>query len=134
VSESGAAYEDEDEGFPPAPVFVALLGSYALSAALLFFGFVGFLTWAAVGDMVGVGSTILGFLVLGATYVAWRGSRAGRALIGLLAAIGTVAGVVYMFTGPGSAFIASLVIALLGAGTIALLFVPEASKRFYSTA
>jgi hypothetical protein len=121
-------------GSPPAPVFLALLGSYALAAMLLFCGFIGFLTWAAVGDLVGVGATILGFLVLGATYVAWRGSRTGRGVLGFLAAIGVVAGVVYMFTGPGSAFVPSLVVALLGAGTIALLYVPEGSKRFYAAA
>ena len=124
---------DVDEG-PPAPVFLALIGSYALAATLLLKGFLGFLTWAAVGDVVGVGATLLGLLVLGATYIAWRGSRAGRALIGLLAAVATVAGVIYVFAGPSSAVIASLVVAGLGAGTLALLFLPESSKRFYSSA
>ena len=36
------------------------------------------------------------------------------------------------FTGPTSAIIGSLVVAALGAGTVALLFLPEASKRFYA--
>jgi hypothetical protein len=117
---------------PPPPVFLALIGSYALAAMLLVTGLLGFLTWAAVGDVVGVGATILGLLVLGSTYIAWRGSRLGRAVLGLLAALGTVAGVVYMFTGPGSAFFTSLVVAALGAATIFLLFVPERSKQFYS--
>ncbi|HEU6444085.1 MAG TPA: hypothetical protein VFL61_03405 [Gaiellaceae bacterium] len=124
---------DVDEG-PPAPVFLALIGSYALATTLLLLGFLGFLTWAAVGDVVGVGATLLGLLVLGATYIAWRGSRAGRALIGLLAAVAAVAGVIYVFTGPSSAIIGSLVVAGLGAGVLALLFLPEASKRFYSRA
>lgn len=124
---------DVDEG-PPAPVFLALIGSYALATTLLLLGFLGFLTWAAVGDVVGVGATLLGLLVLGATYIAWRGSRAGRALIGLLAAVAALAGVIYVFTGPSSAIIGSLVVAGLGAGVLALLFLPEASKRFYSRA
>lgn len=119
---------------PPPPVFLALIGSYALAAALLAFGFLGFLTWAAVGDVVGVGATLLGLLVLGASYIAWRGSRAGRALIGLLAAVGTVAGVIYAFAGPTSAIIPSLVVAALGAGTVALLFLPDSSRRFYAGA
>jgi hypothetical protein len=131
VSELPAAGVDEG---PPAPVFLALIGSYALAATLLLLGFLGFLTWAAVGDVVGVGATLLGLLVLGATYIAWRGSRAGRALIGLLAAMAAVAGVIYVFTGPSSAIIGSLVVAGLGAGVLALLFLPEASKRFYSRA
>jgi hypothetical protein len=124
---------DVDEG-PPPPVFIALIGSYALALTLLLFGFLGFLTWAAVGDVVGVGATIMGLLVLGASYIAWRGSRAGRALIGLLGAVGAVAGAIYVFTGPSSAIFASLIVAALGAGTVALLFLPESSKRFYSTA
>ena len=118
---------------PPAPVFVALLGSYALAGMLLFCGAIGFLVWKSVGDQVGIGSTILGFLVLGATYYAWRGSRRGRDVLGFFAAVGAIGGGIYMFVGPGSAFIVSLVIAALGAGTIALLYLPEASKRYFGS-
>lgn len=81
-----------------------------------------------------MGATILGLLVLGATYVAFRGSRMGRAFIGLLTAIITVAGVVYMFTGPRSAIFPSLVVAFISAATFALLFLPAGSKRFYAAA
>ena len=122
-----------DEG-PPPPVFLALLGSYALAAMLIVGGLLGLLTWASLGEPAGVAALILGLLVLGATYIAWRRSRTGRAVLGLLAGIAAVVCFIYMFTGPGSAFIPSLVVALLGAGTIALLFVPEAAKRFYSAA
>jgi hypothetical protein len=121
-----------DDAGPPAPVFLALVGSYALAATLLLMGLLGFFIWDALDDAVGVGATILGILILAATYLAWRGSSAGRALIGLLAAIGAVAGVIYVFTGPSSAIIGSLVVAALGAGTVALLFLPETSKRFYA--
>ena len=62
------------------------------------------------------------------------GSRVGRAFVGSLGAIGAVAGVVYLFTGPTSAIIGSLVVAALGAGTPALLFLPDAAKRFYLAA
>ena len=121
-----------DDAGPPAPVFLALVGSYALAATLLLMGLLGFFIWDALDDAVGVGATILGILILAATYLAWRRSRAGRALIGLLAAIGAIAGVIYVFTGPSSAIIGSLVVAALGAGTVALLFLPETSKRFYA--
>lgn len=121
-------------GTPPLPVFAALLGAYALALVLLLSGFLGFLTWAAVGDVVGIGATILGLLVLGSTYIAWRGSNAGRAFLGLLGAICAVSGGIYMFRGPGEAFITSLVVALLGAGMVFLLFFPERSKRFYAAA
>ena len=121
-----------DDAGPPAPVFLALVGAYALAATLLLMGLLGFFIWDALDDAVGVGATILGILVLAATYLAWRGSRPGRAFVGLLGAIGAVAGVVYLFTGPTSAIIGSLVVAALGAGTVALHFLPEASKRFYA--
>jgi hypothetical protein len=121
-----------DDSGPPFPVFVALGAAYALAATLLLMGLLGFFIWDALDDAVGVGATILGILVLAATYLAWRGSRAGRAFVGLLAAIGAVAGVIYLFTGPTSAIIGSLVVAALGAGVVALLFLPEASKRFFA--
>lgn len=121
-----------DDAGPPAPVFLALVGAYALAATLLLMGLLGFFIWDALDDAVGVGATILGILVLAATYLAWRGSRPGRAFVGLLGAIGAVAGIVYLFTGPTSAIIGSLIVAALGAGTVALLFLPEASKRFYA--
>ena len=119
---------------PPAPVFIGLCASYALAGTLLFCGLIGLITWAAVGNEVGLGTTILGLLVLGATYVAWRGSRAGRTFIGLLTAIITVAGVVYMFAGPRSAIFPSLVVAFISAGTFALLYLPAGSKSFYAAA
>ena len=117
-----------DDAGPPFPVFVALGAAYALAATLLLMGLLGFFIWDALDDAVGVGATILGILVLAATYLAWRGSRAGRAFVALLGAIGAV----YLFTGPTSAIIGSLIVAALGAGVVALLFLPEASKRFYA--
>ena len=122
-----------DEG-PPAPVFIALLGSFGLAAMLIGGGILGLLTWASLGEPAGGVALVLGVLVLGASFAAWRGSRTGRGFLGLLAAAGAVAGVAYVFAGPSSAFIPSLVVAGLGAGTVALLYVPEASKRFYGAA
>ena len=73
-------------------------------------------------------------MIVGATRIAGRGSRMGRAFIGLLTGILAVAGVIYMFKGPTSAIFPSLVVAVVSAGTFALLFLPEASKRFYAEA
>ena len=58
---------------------MALGAAYALAATLLLMGLLGFFIWDALDDAVGVGATILGILVLAATYLAWRGSRPGRA-------------------------------------------------------
>ena len=122
-----------DDG-PPAPVAIGLIMSYGLAGMLLLAGLIGLLFWVAVGDRVGLGTTILGLLVLGATRIAGRGSRMGRAFIGLLTGILAVAGVIYMFKGPTSAIFPSLVVAVVSAGTFALLYLPEASKRYFAEA
>ena len=122
-----------DEG-PPGPVAIGLIMSYGLAGMLLLCGLIGLLFSWAVGDRVGLGTTVLGLLVLSATYVAGKGSRMGRAFIGLLTAFLAVAGVIYMFKGPTSAIFPSLVVAGVSAGTFALLYLPEASKRYFAEA
>jgi hypothetical protein len=115
----------------PVPVQIAVWSAWALAASLLFFGFIGFLISNAIGDSVGGGAFVVGLLVAGAAYLTSRGSKLGRAFIGLSAAAVAVVGVIYAFTGPGSAVIPSLVIAALSAGTFALLYLSTSAKEFY---
>jgi uncharacterized membrane protein (UPF0136 family) len=123
---------DEESSLPP-PVYVAILAAYALALALVVFGFIGFLISNALDDSVGVGAFLLGLIVAGAAYAASRGSSLGRAFIGLGSAATAVAGVIYALTGPSSAVIPCLLMAALGAGTFALLYLTDAARRFYST-
>ena len=123
---------DDGDASLPAPVQIAVWAAYALALALLIFGFIGFLISNAIGDSVGGGAFVLGLIVAGAAYAASRGSGIGRAVIGLGAAATAVVGVIYMFAGPGSAVIPSLVIAALAAGTFALLYLSDSARRFYS--
>ena len=123
--------DDTNDG-PPAAVGIGLIMSYGLAGMLLLCGLIGFLFSWAVGDRVGVGTTLLGLLVLGATYIAGKGSRLGRAFIGLLTGFLAVAAVIYMFKGPTSAIFPSIMVVVISAGTFALLFLPEKSKRFYA--
>ena len=95
-------------------------------------GFIGFLISNAIGDSVGGGAFIVGLIVAGAAYMTGRGSKVGRAFIGLSAAAVAVVGVIYAFVGPGSAVIPSLVIAALSAGTFALLYLSASAKEFYA--
>jgi hypothetical protein len=122
----------EDEDFLPAPVQFAVYAAYGLALGLLFFGVVGFVISEAIGDSVGGGAFVLGLIVGGAAYATSRGSKVGRAFIGLGSAATAVVGVIYMFAGPGSAVIPCLVLAALAAGTFALLYMTDAAKRFYS--
>jgi hypothetical protein len=122
---------EEVERVPP-PVQIAVWSAWALGICLLVFGFIGFLISNAIGNGVGGGAFVLGLIVSGAAYVTGRGSRAGRAFIGLSAAVVAVVGVIYAFKGPGSAVIPSLVIAALSAGTFALLYLSTSAKEFYA--
>jgi hypothetical protein len=133
VSEAGEMRfpDDEVERVPP-PVQIAVWSASALAAALLLFGFIGFLISNAIGDSVGGGALIVGLIVAGAAYMTGRGSKVGRAFIGLSAAAVAVVGVIYAFVGPGSAVIPSLVIAALSAGTFALLYLSASAKEFYA--
>src|SRR5262245_56477923 len=125
--------QEDDGGVVPAPVQIAVWAAYALAIALLLFGLIGFLISKAIGVSVGGGAFILGLIVLGAAYITSKGSPIGRAVIGLGSLVVAVVGVIYMFAGPGSAFIPSLVIAALAAGTFALLYLTDASRRYYSS-
>jgi hypothetical protein len=122
---------DEEDSLPP-PVFVAVLASYSLAAALLVFGFIGFVISNALDNSVGAGAFVLGLIVAGAAYMASRGNSLGRAVIGLGSAATAVFGVIYAFTGPSSATIPCLLMAALAAGTFALLYLTDAAKRFYA--
>jgi hypothetical protein len=123
---------DEPERVPPV-VQIAVWSAWALAAALLLFGFIGFLISNAIGNGVGGGAFVLGLIVAGAAYLLSRGNRLARAFIGLGAAATAVACVIYASTGPGSAVIPSLVIAALAAGTFALLYLSDSAKQFYSS-
>jgi hypothetical protein len=117
----------------PAVVQIAVWSAWALAASLLLFGFIGFLISNAIGDEVGGGAFVLGLIVAGAAYLLSRGNKLARAFIGLGALATAVACGIYMFTGPGSAVIPSLVIGVLAAGTFALLYLADSAKQFYAT-
>ena len=129
--ETPLAAPDEPERVP-VNVQIAVWSAWALAGALLLFGVIGFLISNAIGNSVGGGAFLLGLIVAAAAYMTGRGSRLGRAFIGLGAAATAVACFVYMFTGPGSAVIPSLVIGALAAGTFALLYLSATAREFYA--
>jgi hypothetical protein len=110
---------------------MASMVGYALAAGLLAFGLIGFFA-NQVSDPFGAGLLVLGVVVGGATYLASRGSNAGRAVLGALGALTVVVGIVYAFRGPTYAIVPSLITAAVAAGTIALLYLPQSAKAFYT--
>ena len=116
---------------PPASVAIGLFMSYGLAGMLLFCGILGLITWDGVGVAPEWGRRFSGSSC-SAPRISRAWQRVGRAFIGLLNGIITVAGVVYMFKGPTSAIFPSIVVVMISAGTFALLYLPEESKRFYA--
>jgi uncharacterized membrane protein (UPF0136 family) len=131
IDGTGIPRVDEEDARPPS-VQLAVYAAYALAITLLVFGFIGFVISNAIGNSVGGGAFVLGLIIGGATYLAAQGNSLGRAVIGLGALATAVAAVIYMFTGPGSAVIPSLVMAVLAGGVFSLLYLFETAKQFYS--
>jgi hypothetical protein len=115
----------------PFPVFIATMVGYALALGLLIFGVIGFFA-DQVSDPFGAGLLVGGIVIGGASYLAARGKNLGRLVLGLLAALTVVVGVVYAFSGPTYAIVPSLITAAVAAGTLALLYVPESAKAFFA--
>jgi hypothetical protein len=133
MSDVDAQLAEQDEADRvPVPVQIAVWSAWGLAASLLLFGFIGFLISNAIGNSVGGGAFLLGLVVAGAAYATGRGSRLGRAFIGLGAAATAVACVIYMFTGPSSAIVPSIVIGALAAGTFLLLYASSSAREFYA--
>ena len=115
----------------PFPVALAAIVALCTGGFLIMMGIIGVASADQVGNPFGTGVLILGILFCGAALLLFRGSRLGRAAIGVLCAVGVVGGVIYMFRGPTYAIVPSLVTAGVAAGTIALLYLPEGSKNFF---
>jgi 4-amino-4-deoxy-L-arabinose transferase-like glycosyltransferase len=117
----------------PFPVFLATVVGYVIAASLLVFGVIGVAAADQVSDPFGVGILVLGAVVGLATVMLGRGHRVGRAVLAGLAAITLVVAVVYAFAGPGYAAGPGIATAVVTLGTIALLYLPQSSKDFFTS-
>jgi hypothetical protein len=66
------------------------------------------------------------------SYALLRGNRIARMVLAALAVAGGALALVYVFVGPTSAILPSLVTAALAAGLIWLLYGPRSSKEYFS--
>ena len=68
-----------------------------------------------------------------ASFALVRGNRAARLALGALAAAGGVIAIIYVFVGPTSAILPSLVTAAMDAALIWLLYGPQSAKDYFAS-
>jgi hypothetical protein len=116
----------------PFVVMVASFVGFAKAAFLGFMGLIGILSWDDVSDPWGIGALVLAALFGFASYALLRGNRVARIVLAALAVAGGVLALVYVFVGPTSAILPSLVTAALAAGLIWLLYGPQSAREYFA--
>src|SRR5262245_6295549 len=105
---------------------------FAKAAFLGFMGIIGVASWDEVSDPWGIGALVLAALFALASFALLRGNRVARVVLAGLAAVGGVLAVYYVFAGPNSALVPSLVTAGFAALLIWLLYAPRAAKEYFA--
>ncbi len=117
----------------PAPVFIAALVGFAKAAFVGFMGIIGILTWDDVSDPWGYGSLALAILFAIASYLLLKGRPFARLVLAALAVAGGALALIYVFVGPTSAILPSLVTAAMAAAVVWLLYGPRASQAYFGS-
>ena len=117
----------------PASVFIASLFGFAKAAFLGFMGIIGIVSWDSVTDPWGYGALALAILFALASYLLLRGKPFARLVLAALAVAGGVLALIYVFVGPTSAILPSLVTAGFDALVLWLLYGPRSSKEYFGS-
>ena len=117
----------------PASVFIASLFGFAKAAFLGFMGIIGIVAWDSVTDPWGYGALALAILFALASYLLLRGKPFARLVLAALAVAGGVLALIYVFVGPTSAILPSLVTAAFDALVLWLLYGPRSSKEYFGS-
>ena len=116
----------------PFVVFIAAMFGFAKAAFLGFMGLIGVLSWDEVSDPWGIGALVLAAAFALASFALLRGSRLARVVLAGFAVISALLALLYVFIGPASAIIPSLVTAALAVLVIWLLYGPRAAKEYFA--
>jgi hypothetical protein len=133
MSEGASAVASPPERELPASVFVASLFGFAKAAFLGFMGIIGIISWDSVTDPWGYGATALAILFGVASYLLLRGKPFARMVLGALAVVGGVLALIYVFVGPSSAILPSLVTAAFDALVLWLLYGTRSAKEYFGS-
>ena len=116
----------------PFVVYVAAMFGFAKAAFLGLMGIIGVLSWDEVSDPWGIGALVLAAAFALASFALLRGSRLARVVLAGFAVISALLALLYVFIGPASAIIPSLVTAALAVLVIWLLYGPRAAKEYFA--
>ena len=117
---------------PPTVLLAAVFG-FVKAAFLGFMGIIGVAAWDDVSDPWGIGALVLAALFGLASFALLRGSRAARVVLAGLAVVGGVMALVYVFVGPTSAILPSLVTAALAAAVLWLLYGSRSARDYFGS-
>jgi hypothetical protein len=117
----------------PAPVLIASFFGFAKAAFLGFMGFIGIVSWDDVSDPWGIGALVFAALFALASYGLLRGKPFARIVLAALAVAGGGLALIYVFVGPTSAIVPSLVTAAADAILLWLLYGPRSSKEYFGS-
>jgi len=115
----------------PFVVMLAAMFGFAKALFLGFMGIIGIATWNDVSNPWGIGALVLAGLFALASFGLLRGSGAARLFIGGLAAVAGVLALVYLFTGPSSVIVPTLVTAALAALLVWLLYGTRGAREYF---
>jgi hypothetical protein len=117
---------------PPAVLLASVFG-FVKAGFLAFIGIIGVVAWDDVTNPWGIGALVLAALFAVASFALLRGSRAARMVLAALAVIGGVIALVYVFVGPTSAILPSLVTVALDAVLVWLLYGSRGARAFFGS-
>ena len=117
---------------PPTVLLAAVFG-FVKAAFLGFMGIIGVAAWDDVSDPWGIGALVLAALLGLASFALLRGSRAARVVLAGLGVVGGVMALVYVFVGPTSAILPSLVTAALAAVVLWLLYGSRSARDYFGS-
>jgi hypothetical protein len=117
---------------PPAVRLASVFG-FVKAAFLGLMGIIGVAAWDDVTNPWGIGALVLAALFGLASFALVRGSRAARIVLAALAVVGGGTALVYVFVGPTSAILPSLVTAALDAVVLWLLYGSRSARDYFGS-
>ena len=116
----------------PSVVVIASMFGFAKAIFLGFMGIIGVISWDEVSDPWGIGALVLAALFALLSLALLRGNRLARLVLAALSVVSGALALVFVFVGPTSAIVPSLVTAALAALLIWLLYGTRAANEFFA--
>ena len=119
-------------GTAPFPVAVAAAITLCKGGLLLAFGLLGLAAQDSVSNPWGGGMIVLGLLFALLGWLLPRGISVARYGTALLAAASAVIAIVWAINAPSSVVVEPIFMLIFAVGVLALLFVPDATKAYFT--